>query len=294
MATKISIDVDLTIIDKNQALLPNVVEGLVALKTKGYKLSLWSSCGKNYAVQIAQMHKLEGFFDEYASKPDIVVDDDFDALSHLPTIDSRAAKNWSQISERAIKLADDLEDRSRAQDAPQWIKAMWRNRFDVGVQSSIAIWCQRETYFRWPRIRRAISDNWVRHPDGQRKDCYVYPPELEDEITRLGLPVDRRNNGPAIISFLISGGERPKRPYPSRWGWTIHHIYDGKHPRFPFEKVPHAVHDPALFTDSAGLVAVHPLADYVAMREPLLAWLLRWEAFRRFKFDPMDVFAHAK
>ncbi len=294
MTTRISVDVDLTIIDENQALLPGVVEGLRALKGKGCALTLWSYGGKAYARLIAKMHKLEDFFDEYATKPDLVIDDDFEALSHLPTIDARVAKDWSQISERAINLANDLDDRSGLQDVPAWIRRLSHDRFDVGVQSAIAIWCHREAYFRWPRFRRNISSNWVRHPAARQKECFVYPQELEDEIRRAGLRVDRRSNGPAIISFLLSGGERPKRPYPSRWGWAIHHIYDGRNPRTWRKPVPRAEDEPALFTDSGGLVAGHPVAYYIATREPLLAWLLRWEAFRRFNFDPMGVFGDAK
>ena len=295
MATRISIDVDLTIVDENEELLPGVVEGLKTLKDNGYSLMLWSCGGEERARLIARKHNLRCFFDEYATKPDLVIDDDFEALSQLPTIDPRVAKDWSQIAERTIRLAEDMDNRSRAQDAPPWLKAMWRNRFDVGVQSSIAIWRQRETYFRWPKQKRNLCEehslNWTRHEDGRRRDCYVYPEQLSVEITRRGFRVDRRNNGPAIVSFLLAGGERPLRPFPSRWGWTIHHIYDGQHPSFQNKEVPHAINDPKLFTDSRGLVAVHPFADYIAMHEPLLAWLLRWEASKRFPgFDPMGVF----
>jgi hypothetical protein len=300
MATRISIDVDLTLINENGELLPDAIEGLKALKAKGYLLMLWSYGGEDYARSVAQKHKLEKFFEGYATKPDLVIDDDFGAISQLPTIDVRVAKDWSQIAERTIKLAEDMDNRTSAQDAPHWLKAMWRDRFNVGVQSSIAIWRQRETYFRWPKQARNFSSefalNWVRHKDGKRKDCYNYPQPLADEITRRGFRVDRHNNGSAIVSFLLAEGERPLRPFPSRWGWTIHHIYDGQHPHFqneqvPHAKVPHAINDPNLFTDSRGLVAVHPFADYIAMREPLLAWLLRWEASKRFPgFDPMEVF----
>jgi len=45
------------------------------------------------------------------------------------------------------------------------------------------------------------------------------------------------------------------------------------------------------FTNSRGLVAVHPVADFVAANSRLLAWLLRWEAFRRFEYDPDNIFS---
>ena len=203
MATRISIDVDLTLNNANGELFPGAVEGLKALKAKSYLLTLWSYGGEEYARSVAKKHNLESFFEGYATKPDLAIDDDFEAISQLPVIDPRVAKDWSQIADRTIKLAEDMDNRSRAQDAPPWLKAMWRNRFDVGVQCSIAIWRQRETYFRWPKEKRIISSEWVRHPDGRRKDCYDYPPLLADEIKRAGLRVDRRNNGPAIVSFLF-------------------------------------------------------------------------------------------
>ncbi len=290
MATRISIDVDQTIVDADEHLIPGAFEGLMALKTSGYLLTLWSYSGAERARQIAIKHNLDGLFEGYATKPDLVVDDDFESLSHLPTIDPLVARDWAQISERTIRLAENLDNPSRLQDAPRWLKAMWRNRFDVGVQSAMAIWRKRETYFRWPKEQRIISRSWVRHPDGRRTNCYDYPAELAQEIVRAGLCINGRNDGPAITSFLLAGGERPRRPYPSTWGWSIHHVYDGRHPRFPDQQVPLAISDPQLFTNSAGLVAAHPLADYVAAREPLLAWLLRWEAFLRFGFDPMGAF----
>ena len=46
----------------------------------------------------------------------------------------------------------------------------------------------------------------------------------------------------------------------------MHHIYDGKFPAPGHRKTAHAVKDQHLFTHSAGLVAVHPLADALAER----------------------------
>jgi hypothetical protein len=170
---------------------------------------------------------------------------------------------------------------------------MAESRFNVGVQSSMAIWNQRNTFIRWPRKSRLLLSGVTRHPDGNNQHGYDYPEELVKELNEAGLPDDRRNNAPAILIFQLTGGDRPRRPYPSSWAWTIHHIYDGKHPCQNDVPVPRAVSDGRLFTEAAGLVAVHPLADYVSTSEPLLAWLLRWEAFRRFNFDPMRIFLPA-
>jgi hypothetical protein len=70
----------------------------------------------------------------------------------------------------------------------------------------------------------------------------------------------------------------------------VHHIYDGKFPAPDRPTTTHAVKDPQLFTQSAGLVAVHPIADALADEVAYFAWLLRREAFDRFRFDPDGVF----
>ena len=294
MATRISIDVDLTIIDENENLLPGVVEGLKALKDKNYSLTLWSHGGEERARMIARKHNLCCFFDGYATKPDFLVDDDSEVLNGLPTIDALNTKEeprgWKNLSRFSIQLADELDSVSRWEDVPDWIRAMANNKSKVGIQSAMAIWQQRNTYIRWAKTSRLLMPGVVRHPDGNNPNCYEYPAGLINEILAAGLMVRNYNNDPAISSFLLSGGDRPRRPYPSSWAWTIHHIYDGKHSCPNGAPVPHAVSDGRLFTEAAGLVAVHPLADYVATNESLLAWLLRWEAFRRFNFDPMGVF----
>ena len=71
--------------------------------------------------------------------------------------------------------------------------------------------------------------------------------------------------------------------------WSIHHVYDGKFPA-PGRRTTHAVKEGRYFTEAAGLVAIHPIADVLADEVPYFAWLLRREAFERFGFDPDDVF----
>ena len=105
MATRISIDVDLTIVDENETLLPGVVEGLNALKDKGFMLTLWSHGGEDRARMIARKHNLCCFFDGYATKPDLIVDDDPEVLppvvAYLDLVDvlvGRAHKRKSVLA----------------------------------------------------------------------------------------------------------------------------------------------------------------------------------------------------
>jgi len=91
------------------------------------------------------------------------------------------------------------------------------------------------------------------------------------------------------MAFLLGGGTRPPCQE-SRKRWSIHHIYDGKFPFQGSDRTVHAIKDPDLFTHSAGLVAVHPIADALADEVPYFAWLLRLEAYTLFQFDPDRVF----
>lgn len=61
----------------------------------------------------------------------------------------------------------------------------------------------------------------------------------------------------------MPGGERPSRR-DSNNEWTIHHIYDGKFPLAIAKPSLRAVNHGDHFTQSAGLVAIHPIADALA------------------------------
>ena len=118
----------------------------------------------------------------------------------------------------------------------------------------------------WPGCVRTTND-------GEHQ----YPAELLSRLRRLEIKADTRTNGPAIVSYLAAGGERPN------WGdegWPIHHVFGG-------------TDDGSLFTQSAGLVAAHPVAHHLVHKSALLDWLLRREAFLRFGFDPNGDFAAA-
>jgi hypothetical protein len=142
----------------------------------------------------------------------------------------------------------------------------------------LSILTDPEQFFQWPQLCALFWPGCVRtQNDGE----YIFPAELIVHLERLGLKPDTRTNGPAINSFQATGG---KRPIWGNEGWHIHHIFDGT------EGSPHAVHDGNHFTHSAGLVAAHPVAHYLAHQSPLLKWLLWREAFLRFGFDPMEVF----
>ena len=116
-----------------------------------------------------------------------------------------------------------------------------------------------------------------------------YPVALKKVLAIERVVRDVRSNGPAITSFLFAGGERPARNQPGR-GWNIHHLYDGKITYHGRESSLHAVKDGNHFTQSAGLVAVHPVADALCDEVPAFAWYLRGLSLQKFGYDPDGVY----
>lgn len=145
------------------------------------------------------------------------------------------------------------------------------------------VWQKKTEYIRWPVKARLLMPKCVRakyHPD--------IPNHLREEARLRGVSVDTRSNGPAIMSFLLAGGERPLRS--NNQGWHIDHIYDGVFPWENEKETLHAVKNGNHFTQSAGLVAVHPIAEAVRGEYFYFSWLLRYEAFLKFSYDPDKVF----
>lgn len=144
------------------------------------------------------------------------------------------------------------------------------------------VWRRRKYFVCWASKRRPFPH------DCARRKYHTYTQIQQELLNRYGVHADTRSNGPAICGYLLAQGERPKR----RGGkqWTIHHIYDGQFPFPGRSSTLHAVKDAQYFTDYRGLVAIHPIADGLASELPYFAWLLRYEAFLKFKFDPDKVF----
>jgi len=144
------------------------------------------------------------------------------------------------------------------------------------------VWEHRDTYIKWPAKPRLL---W---PGCVRIKYHGIPDRIKEEARSKGVQVDSRSNGPAIMSILLAGGERPTRS--NGQGWHIDHIYDGKFPWATKMVSLHAVKDGKHFTQTAGLVAIHPIAEALKDEYFYVAWMLRHEAFLRFGYDPDRVF----
>ena len=126
-------------------------------------------------------------------------------------------------------------------------------------------------------------------PEGKRQKYHSYPESIRQLAKPTRVQLDSRPNGPAIAAYLIADGKRPIRTGSAN-SWSIHHLYSGKFPYFDTAETLHAQKHQWHFTQSAGLVAAHPIADAICDEFPCFTWFLRAEAFRRFGYDPDGVF----
>jgi hypothetical protein len=121
-------------------------------------------------------------------------------------------------------------------------------------------------------------------------DYHKFPDTLKRLFKERKFAGDARSNGPAIAAFRVAGGCRPTRA--SGKGWHIHHTYDGKFPYPDGEEASLRARDTGHhFTQSARLVAVHPVADALADEIAIFAWRLRAESFVHFGYDPQGAFS---
>jgi len=171
---------------------------------------------------------------------------------------------------------------------PEWLQELTRPASTSLTEwaAILSICSDPDAFFQWPLTGKLLWPGCIR---AEEDGAYDYPGDLPHRLARVRLRPDPRTNGPAILAFRSTGGNRPTC---ENEGWPIHHIYDGTG---AVAGVPpnilHAVRDGQHFTHSAGLVAAQPVIHHLAHQSNLLKWLLRREAFVRFGYDPMNVFS---
>lgn len=192
---------------------------------------------------------------------------------------------YNLASPTAIKAACDLND------LDAWLKDEIQAN-DAPLRRVVAGVCRDLPYFlRWASEAVLLWHGCDRiPPEGNRQRIHKYPDTIKVEARKIKHSLDTRPNGPAIAAFLIGGGERPQR-LGSNNSWSIHHLYSGKFPYHGRDATTHAAKQPRHFTQCAGLIAVHPIADQMCDEIPAFAWFLRAESFRRFGYDPDGVFS---
>src|SRR5262245_13366116 len=95
---------------------------------------------------------------------------------------------------------------------------------DLVLDIADQVWAHREAFVRWPTRRLLFWPELIRLT--RKGEHYIYPAAQKAFASASNVAIDRRSNGPAIVAFLIAGGERPLKVGVNH-GWSIHHIYDG-------------------------------------------------------------------
>ena len=96
------VDVDLTLVDADGRLFDGAREGLALLKRRGCHLFLWSTGGVDYCRKVARLNGLEDFFEGFAAKPDIIIDDMPKTCLAPFTYDVNHEPSWKELAERII------------------------------------------------------------------------------------------------------------------------------------------------------------------------------------------------
>ncbi len=169
------------------------------------------------------------------------------------------------------------------------------NYLDENIKNIFKIIIEKlDTFCRFPQESILLWNGCNRIPENDKRQKYhKYPEELKIITKEKRINLDTRANGPAIASFEFSGGTRPKR-FGSNNAWSIHHLYSGKF-IYPFKNektTTHAIKCGLHFTQSAGLIAVHPILDSLCDEIPAITWYLRYLSFLKFSYDPDKVFCN--
>lgn len=98
------IDVDQTLINIDDELLPRVMESLEKLHNHSYQLVCWSGGGQEHARNVCERHEIEHYFDYFLDKPDIVIDDEPDTIiNRANKVQISTDKGWVDVFDQIYK-----------------------------------------------------------------------------------------------------------------------------------------------------------------------------------------------
>lgn len=108
-------------------------------------------------------------------------------------------------------------------------------------------------------------------------------------------PNDPAPSHHAAAAFKFAGGTVPPTPYGT--SWKLRHLYDGTFTGYGDEHFYgagqqriNALRDHRHYTQSAGMVALHPIANQLWTIYPWIAYTLRARAAVTFRYDPDRAF----
>jgi hypothetical protein len=97
------VDVDLTLVDHQGVLLPNVAAAMQTLYDGGCHLFLWSTGGAAYCRQVAERAGIDHLFHAFLPKPDIFVDDMPSTIFNGLLFDVQQEGDWLPLAEKIVR-----------------------------------------------------------------------------------------------------------------------------------------------------------------------------------------------
>jgi hypothetical protein len=97
------VDVDLTLVDHDGALLPGAADAMRWLHDGGCHLFLWSTGGCQYCREVAHRYGLTELFEAFLPKPDIFIDDMPSTIFNGMLFDVRQEGGWSVLADRIVQ-----------------------------------------------------------------------------------------------------------------------------------------------------------------------------------------------
>jgi len=86
-----------------------------------------------------------------------------------------------------------------------WFEQLRTEIPDHVVEIVDHVWDRRDFFVRWPQRALFFSPGCI------RIDYHRYTPDQLSQLRTARIRTDTRSNGPAIMAFLLAGGERPRR-----------------------------------------------------------------------------------
>ena len=102
-------------------------------------------------------------------------------------------------------------------------------------------------------------------------------------------PEERLPSAHVFAAFSYTRGHVPQVSVADD-GWRVMHLYAGA-PAFDNGVAFDAMADPKHYTQSACLVAVHPVVQHLMAQYPCIVYALRARSFTQFQYDPANYFA---
>ena len=184
-------------------------------------------------------------------------------------------------------------------ETPPFIRSLCKSLYH---ESPLVRWPQRALLCQWGMTSQdrigVIDENdpdWTLRnmpapermlpPGDAQYDALVRQedPEALAPGARIGWPF-------AAAAFKYTGGNVPQAEAGAD-AWRLLHLYAGA-PAFDNGVEFDAMPNPKHYTQSAGLVAVHPVVHLLMAQHPCIVHTLRARAFTKFNYDPANYFPH--